>query len=99
MRYGYDLNNPLEREMYFKRLVRNLQRANDKNITFEQGFNEVMKEHQEEMEYFLQREKQEKYIREKLEKQIRKELEKEIEKEIENKVEKKLDEIVKEMFK
>ena len=35
MRYGYDLNNPLEREMYFKRLVRNLQRANDKNITFE----------------------------------------------------------------
>ena len=99
MRYGYDINNPIEREMLLNRFEKNFKRANNKELTFEEGFMEVMKEHREEMEYFQQREKQEKYIREKVEKQIRKELEKEIEKQKENKVEKKLDEIVKEMFK
>ena len=99
MRYGYDLNNPLEREKYFERFERNLKRANNKDLTLQEGLLQVMKEHKEEFEYFRQREEQEKYIREKVEKQMRKELEKEIEKEIENKVKKKLDEIVKEMFK
>ena len=52
MRYGYDINNPIEREMLLNRFEKNFKRANNKELTFEEGFMEVMKEHREEMEYF-----------------------------------------------
>ena len=63
MRYGYDINNPIEREMLLNRFERNFKRANNKDLTLQEGLVYVMKEHREEMEYFIQREKQEKYIR------------------------------------
>ena len=38
MRYGYDLNNPLEREMYFKKHERDLQRMLNKGEDINKNF-------------------------------------------------------------
>ena len=37
MRYGYDINNPIEREMLLNRFERNFKRANNKDLTLQEG--------------------------------------------------------------
>lgn len=86
MRYGYDLHNPLEREMFFKRHENNLKRMLDKENSIGQNFRDIIKETQEEFEYFRQREKQEqeeeKQITEKIEKELPNIIERELDKQI-----------------
>ena len=86
MRYGYDLNNPLEREMYFKKHERDLQRMLNKGEDINKNFRDIIKETQEEIEYFKQREKQEqeeeKQIAEKIEKELPSIIERALDKEI-----------------
>lgn len=91
MRFGYNLQDPQERKMYFEHFRRNLERANNKELTLQEGFNEVRKEHQEMMEYFIERDKREK--------ELQKDIEKQIEQQIEQQVNTKLDKVLKELFK
>lgn len=79
MRYGYDLKNPKERDMYLRKKQQEYQRANDTTKTEQEKFNEIIKERQAELEYFREREKQQKNIENDIEKQIEKELPKIIE--------------------
>lgn len=44
MRYGYDMNNPIEREMYIEKHKRELQRAADNTKTPQEKYNEFIKE-------------------------------------------------------
>ena len=79
MRYGYDLKNPKERDMYMRQKQQAYQRANDTTKTEQEKYNEIIKERQEEYKYFMEREKQQKNIENDIEKQIEKELPKIIE--------------------
>ena len=86
MRYGYDLHNPLEREMYFKKHERDLQRMLNKGEDINKNFRDIIKETQEEIEYFKQREKQEqeeeRQIADKIEKELPSIIEKALDKEL-----------------
>lgn len=79
MRYGYDLKNPKERDMYLRKKQQEYQRANDTTKTEQEKFNEIIKERQAELEFFREREKQQKNIENDIEKQIEKDLPKIIE--------------------
>ena len=62
MRYDYDLNNPIEREMFIEKQKKQWNRVNNKELSLQQGFIEVMKEQQKEMEYFQYRDRIEKEL-------------------------------------
>lgn len=62
MRYGYDFNNPKEREMYFEKRKREIRRQID-NVDINEGLKEIIEERQKEMEYFREREKEEKELK------------------------------------
>jgi hypothetical protein len=44
MRFGYDMKNPIEREMYIEKHKRELQRAFDKDKTPQEKYIEFIKE-------------------------------------------------------
>lgn len=62
IRYDYDLNNPIEREMFIEKQKNQWNRVNNKELSLQQGFIEVMKEQQKEMEYFQYRDRIEKEL-------------------------------------
>ena len=62
IRFDYDLNNPIEREMFIEKQKNQWNRVNNKELSLQQGFIEVMKEQQKEMEYFQYRDKIEKEL-------------------------------------
>lgn len=62
MRYGYDMNNPIERQMYIDKHKRDLQRQFDDTKTPQEKYNEIIKEKQKEFEYFRNREEMEKEL-------------------------------------
>lgn len=69
MRYGYDLKNPMDREMYLKIRQREFERANNKDLTLQQAYTEYLKDYQKEMEYFVWRDRQEQEMEKAQEKQ------------------------------
>lgn len=75
MRYGYDINNPIEREIYIQKHKRELQRAADNTKTPQQKYNEFIKEHQAEFEYFRKRDLRERAEAAEAEKQIQERIE------------------------
>lgn len=83
MRYGYDLHNPLDREMIMKMHEKQLKRMFSKDITAQQGFIEILKEQQEEYKYFEEREKRENEMYKDIEKQIEEQIPKVIDRELE----------------
>lgn len=95
MRYGYDLNNPIERDMFFKKHQRNLQRMFNSDKKTSLNFAEVIKEIQEELNYFMQREKQEQEIEKRIQEETNKRVEQQIEKELPNIIEKELSKLFK----
>lgn len=62
MRYGYDLTNPTERQMYIEKKQREYKRFNDKSKTFEEKYIDLIKERQEELKFFRERDKAEREI-------------------------------------
>ena len=78
MRYGYDMNNPIEREMYFEKHQREMQRAADNTKTIQEKYNEFIKEQQAEFEYFRKRDLREKAAAAEAEKQIQEQIEKQL---------------------
>ena len=72
MRYGYDLKNPMDREMYLKMRQREFERVNNKDLTLSQAYTEYLKDNKKEMEYFLWRDRQEQELKKEREKQIKK---------------------------
>lgn len=99
MRYGYDLHNPIEREMYFKKHERDLQRMLNKGEDINKNFRDIIKETQEEMEYFKQREKQEQEIEKRIQEETERRIEKQIEKELPSIIERALDKELQKIFK
>lgn len=79
MRYGYDLNDPLDRKMYLYKKQKEFERVNNKDLTLSQAYTEYLKESQLEMEYFKLREQQEQEF-EKTKENFLKEVEEETEK-------------------
>lgn len=74
MRYGYNLNNPKEREMYFQKRQRDLKRQiNTGDIN--DGLWEIIKEHQNEIQYFREREREDFQLTPEQENQIAEEIE------------------------
>ena len=57
MRYGYDLKNPMDREIYLKMRQREFERANNKDLTLQEAYTQYLKDNQIERDYFIQREK------------------------------------------
>lgn len=62
MRYGYDLRNPKEMEMYVQKKQREYQRAFNPNLTPQEKYIEYIKEQQKEFDYFQERDRQEKEL-------------------------------------
>jgi hypothetical protein len=44
MRYGYDLNDPLDRKMYLYKKQKEFERVNNKDLTLSQAYTEYLKE-------------------------------------------------------
>ena len=82
MRYGYDMNNPIERQMYIDEHKRDIQRQFDDTKTPQEKYNEIIKEQQKEFEYFRNREKMEIELEKELEKQAAEKLPDILEKQI-----------------
>lgn len=82
MRYGYNMNNPIERQMYIDKHKRDLQRQFDDTKTSQEKYNEIIKEQQKEFEYFRNREKMEIELEKELEKQAAEKLPDILEKQI-----------------
>lgn len=95
MRYGYDLNNPIERNMFFEKHQRSLQRMFNSDKKTSLNFAEVIKEIQEELNYFKQREKQEQEIEKRIQEETNKRVQQQIEKELPNIIEKELSKLFK----
>lgn len=74
MRYGYDMNNPIERQMYIDKHKRDLQRQFDNSKTPQEKYIDFIKEQQKEFDYFYNREKMEKELEKDLEKQAEEKL-------------------------
>lgn len=62
MRYGYDLTNPKEMEMYVQKKQREYQRAFNPNLTIQEKYIEFIKEQQAEFDYFQERDRQEREL-------------------------------------
>lgn len=78
MRYGYDMQNPIERQMYLDKKQRDFQRANDNTKTIQEKYIEIIKEQQAEFDYFYKRDLQEKAAAAEAEKQLQQEIEKQL---------------------
>ena len=65
----YDMNNPIEREMYLSRKKSSIQRAAGK-VDLQSGFVEVMKEQQQEWEYFRAKQQYEQELIERITKLV-----------------------------
>lgn len=74
MKYGYDFNNPKEREMYFQKRQRDLKRQIN-TVDINDGLWETIKEHQNEIQYFREREREDFQLTPEQEKQITEEIE------------------------
>ena len=74
MRYGYDLNNPKEREMNFQKRQRDLKRQIN-TVDINDGLWEIIKEHQNEIQYFREREREDFQLTPEQENQITEEIE------------------------
>lgn len=74
MRYGYNLNNPKEREMYFQKRQRDLKRQIN-TVDINDGLWEIIKEHQNEIQYFREREREDFQLTPEQENQIAEEIE------------------------
>lgn len=74
MKYGYDFNNPKEREMYFQKRQRDLKRQIN-TVDINDGLWEIIKEHQNEIQYFREREREDFQLTPEQEKQITEEIE------------------------
>lgn len=74
MRYGYNLNNPKEREMYFQKRQRDLKRQIN-TVDINDGLWEIIKEHQNEIQYFREREREDFHLTPEQENQITEEIE------------------------
>ena len=72
MRYGYDMQNPIEREMYIEKHKRELQRAADQTKTPQEKYAEFIREQQAEFDYFYKRDLRERAEAAEAEKQIEK---------------------------
>ena len=81
MRYGYDLNNPKEREMYFEKRIREMKRQIN-NTDINKGFKEIIEENQKEIQYFRERENNEKELNEQVKEEIEDKLQEIIVKEL-----------------
>ena len=86
MRYGYDLNNPKEREMYFEKRKREMKRQIN-NTDINKGLIEIIEENQKEIQYFRERENNEK--------ELNKDVKEEIEDKLQEIIVKELKEIIK----
>lgn len=75
MRYGYEMKNPIEREMYIEKYKRQLQRAADNTKTPQEKYNEFIKEQQAEFKYFRKRDSREIAEAAEAEKQIQEQIE------------------------
>lgn len=78
MRYGYDLKNPMDREMYLEMRKREFERVNNIDLTLSQAYAEYLKDNKKEMEYFKFRDKMEKEQEKEIEKQIEEQIEKQL---------------------
>lgn len=78
MRYGYDLKNPMDREMYLKMRQREFERVNNKDLTLQEAYTQYLKDNQIERDYFIQREKMEAAAAAEAEKIIEQEIEKKL---------------------
>lgn len=74
MRYGYNLNNPKEREMYFQKRQRDLKRQIN-TVDINDGLWEIIKEHQNEIQCFREREREDFQLTPEQENQIAEEIE------------------------
>ena len=74
MRYGYNLNNPKERELYFQKRQRDLKRQIN-TVDINAGLWEIIKEHQNEIQYFREREREDFQLTPEQENQITEEIE------------------------
>jgi hypothetical protein len=70
----YDLNNPKEREMYFQKRQRDLKRQINA-VDINDGLWEIIKEHQNEIQYFREREREDFQLTPEQENQIAEEIE------------------------
>ncbi len=91
MRYGYDLKNPMDREMYLKMKQREFERVNNKDLTLQQAYTEYLKDSFKERDYFILRDKME----QEQEKEMEKQLEEQIEKQLPEFIEKTLADLLK----
>ena len=78
MRYGYDLKNPMDREMYLKMRQREFERVNNKDLTLQEAYTQYLKDSQIERDYFIQRDKMEAAAAAEAEKIIEQEIEKKL---------------------
>lgn len=78
MRYGYDLKNPRDREMYLKKRKREIERVNNKDLNLQQAYTEFLKDSFMERDYFIQRDKEEKEAAATIEKEIQEQIEKQL---------------------
>ena len=74
MRYGYKLNNPKERKMYFQKRQRDLKRQIN-TVDINDGLWEIIREHQNEIQYFREREREDFQLTPEQENQITEEIE------------------------
>lgn len=74
MKYGYDFNNPKERKMYFQKKQRDLKRQIN-TVDINDGLWEIIKEHQNEIQYFREREREDFQLTPEQENQITEEIE------------------------
>ena len=74
MKYGYDFNNPKERKMYFQKRQRDLKRQIN-TVDINNGLWEIIKEHQNEIQYFREREREDFQLTPEQENQIAEEIE------------------------
>lgn len=78
MRYGYDLRDTRDREMYLKMKKRELERVNNKELNLQQAYTEYLKDSFMERDYFIQREKEEQAAAAEMEKEIQEQIEKQL---------------------
>lgn len=70
MQFGYDFNDPIEREMYIEKKKKQFESVNDNTKTIQEKYIEYIKERQKETEYFFNREKIKEQLQEQIEKQL-----------------------------
>lgn len=82
MKYGYNIKQPTERQMYIEKHKRDLQRSFS-NKTPQENYNDIMAEKKKEFDYFYNREKIEVELENELKKQASEKLPEILEKQLE----------------